>query len=210
MRSILQRGVFCRATNHGWRLGPKAAWLIALALLGGSLLALTWTASGSASASHSGAFKETRGLILAQAENPPAGSAQPNRVTNQPPEVKQAPAAGAGAGDDSPKAYVTFKTPYEFFLCVITVVLGVGTLLLLVVMYWRSGPSEEFIRAFIVTSVIFAALFLIVAGYNEKQTAPVFGLLGTILGYVFGKVAASTPARTGTPTPTPAQNVTPN
>ena len=80
----------------------------------------------------------------------------------------------------SPKAYVTFKTPYEFFLCLITVALGIAMMLLLVVMYWRAGPSEEFIRAFIVITVIFAALFLIVAGYNEKQTAPVFGLLGTI------------------------------
>jgi polyferredoxin len=90
------------------------------------------------------------------------------------------------------------KTPYEFFLCLITVALGIAMMLLLVVMYWRAGPSEEFIRAFIVITVIFAALFLIVAGYNEKQTAPVFGLLGTILGYVFGKVASpvTTPDKT--------------
>jgi len=91
---------------------------------------------------------------------------------------------------------VTFKTPYEFFLCLITVALGIAALLLLAIMYGRR-PPEEFARVFTVSLVIFAALFLIVAGYNEKQTAPVFGLLGTVLGYIFGKVAS--PPASATP-----------
>jgi hypothetical protein len=129
-------------------------------------------------------------LVLAQSDaNRPDAAAPGNRVTNPPPSARDVSSPADGRSDDTPKAYVTFKTPYEFFLCMTTVALGVGMLLVLVIMCWRTGPSEDFIRAFIVISVIFSALFLIVAGYNEKQTAPVFGLLGTILGYVFGKVA---------------------
>lgn len=132
-------------------------------------------------------------IVVAQAM-PPAGNAAPapsDRVTNPAPPSSQIAPAASAQGEDGPKAYLTFKTPYEFFLCLITVGLGIGTSLLLVLMYWRRGPTEDFIRAFIVVAVIFSALFLIVAGYNEKQTAPVFGLLGTILGYVFGKVQAA-------------------
>lgn len=47
--------------------------------------------------------------------------------------------------------------------------------------------------------VIGAALFLITAGYSLEQVTPVMGLLGTALGFVFGKAmpdaTASTPGR---------------
>lgn len=35
--------------------------------------------------------------------------------------------------------------------------------------------------------IIVASLFLVVAGYSDKQIAPVIGLLGTIVGYLLGK-----------------------
>jgi hypothetical protein len=87
----------------------------------------------------------------------------------------------------APVAYITFKTPFEEVLVVMTVAtLGV-TLIALIVMEWRSGISPEFNRAFIVVVIIFAALFLIAAGYSNEQAAPAYGLLGTIAGYVLGK-----------------------
>jgi hypothetical protein len=138
-------------------------------------------------------------LVLAQTSpSQPSASGSQQRITNPPPGTGQAsgPNNSAAPTDDGPKAYVTFKTPYEFFLCLITVALGIAALLLLAIMYGRR-PPEEFARVFTVSLVIFAALFLIVAGYNEKQTAPVFGLLGTVLGYIFGKVAS--PPASATP-----------
>ena len=61
--------------------------------------------------------------------------------------------------------------------------------------FWKKGADETFLRYFVILTVIFAALFLIVAGYSEKQTAPVFGLLGTIAGYIFGRVTSQTEAQ---------------
>jgi hypothetical protein len=107
--------------------------------------------------------------------------------------VPQTEATAATAGEDTERrmAFITYKTPYEFFLCLLTLALAVFMASLLCAISWRSGLTEEFIRSFIVLVVVFAALFLIVAGYSEKQTAPVFGLLGTVVGYVFGRMSVT-------------------
>lgn len=34
--------------------------------------------------------------------------------------------------------------------------------------------------------VVIAALFLIVTGYDKDQITPIIGLLGTIVGFIFG------------------------
>jgi len=46
---------------------------------------------------------------------------------------------------------------------------------------------EALLRSFGTILIIIAAVFLIVAGYSEKQIAPVIGLLGTVAGYLLGK-----------------------
>lgn len=46
------------------------------------------------------------------------------------------------------------------------------------------GPSNKQIVG--LTIVIVAGLFLIAGGYAQTQTAPMFGLLGAIAGYLFG------------------------
>jgi len=50
---------------------------------------------------------------------------------------------------------------------------------------------EAVTRFFGFPLIIFGALFLIVAGYSDQQVAPVFGLLGAIAGYLFGRTSAS-------------------
>lgn len=79
------------------------------------------------------------------------------------------------------------KTPYEVYLSLLTIMLGMFMAVLLCVMGWKKGLTDDFSQAFIVVMAVFSALFLVVAGYDEKQTAPVFGILGTVLGYVFGR-----------------------
>jgi hypothetical protein len=49
--------------------------------------------------------------------------------------------------------------------------------------------DRELTRIFTVSLVIIAGLFLITAGYTDQQIAPMFGLLGTIAGYLLGKSA---------------------
>lgn len=52
----------------------------------------------------------------------------------------------------------------------------------------RKGvPSGSILKVFGTILIIFAAVFLMVAGYSDTQVAPVIGLLGTIAGYLLGK-----------------------
>jgi amino acid transporter len=111
-------------------------------------------------------------------------------LQNPPPPKPDAQAEA----EDTPKAYLTYKTPYEYHLTTITVMLGLGMALLLCVLHYFGAASVEVLRALLLIMIIFASLFLIVAGYSDKQTAPVFGLLGTILGYLFGRTVGDTSA----------------
>jgi VIT1/CCC1 family predicted Fe2+/Mn2+ transporter len=52
----------------------------------------------------------------------------------------------------------------------------------------RSGKNAEaLLRIFGTILIVISALFLVVAGYSDKQIAPVMELLGTIAGYLLGK-----------------------
>ncbi len=65
-----------------------------------------------------------------------------------------------------------------------------GTIVLvgLIFMIYKKALAEAtFYRLFILSFVITAALFLIVAGFGQDQITPVIGLLGTITGYILGK-----------------------
>lgn len=46
---------------------------------------------------------------------------------------------------------------------------------------------DQILKVFGSVLIVVAAVFLIVAGYSEKQIAPVIGLLGTVAGYILGK-----------------------
>ena len=65
---------------------------------------------------------------------------------------------------------------FGFLICVISAYLV------------RNERSPEAILRIMGTLlIIIAAIFLVVAGYSDKQIAPVMGLLGTIAGYLLGK-----------------------
>ena len=65
-----------------------------------------------------------------------------------------------------------------FFL----LVMGLATYLI------KHGQQANVIlRLFGTLLIIAVSAFLVVAGYDDKQIAPVIGLLGTIAGYVLGK-----------------------
>jgi hypothetical protein len=116
---------------------------------------------------------------IAQAPAPQPSTPSGEIPKNAPPDSTEKPSAFT-------VTQVSYKTPWEVYLTGFTVVLGLGFLALFC--YAHRGPmlDHAFARNFIILTVIFSALFLIVAGYSERQTAPVFGLLGTIIGYLFG------------------------
>jgi hypothetical protein len=46
---------------------------------------------------------------------------------------------------------------------------------------------DQILKVFGSVLIVVAAVFLIVAGYSEKQISPVIGLLGTVAGYILGR-----------------------
>ena len=53
---------------------------------------------------------------------------------------------------------------------------------------WKSGKfwTDRSFKAFALTLIICAGLFLIVIGFSDQQLAPMMGLLGTLAGYILG------------------------
>jgi hypothetical protein len=62
------------------------------------------------------------------------------------------------------------------------------------IMYFFRRATGEFSRHYLVLIVMLTTVFLLVLGYDEQQVAPAFGLLGTILGYIFGRASGSSSA----------------
>ena len=94
----------------------------------------------------------------------------------------------------------TAKAAYEDSQMLAFSVLGLGVFVLCCLTYlFRVGQRfDDLLRAFVTVLVVVAAVFLVVAGYSEKQIAPVVGLLGTIVGYVLGRSDQNKDATKGT------------
>ncbi|MGV3586310.1 MAG: hypothetical protein ACO1OF_04855 [Adhaeribacter sp.] len=70
-------------------------------------------------------------------------------------------------------------------------VLAFGILVILLEIYLirnKNISSEDTIKFVIITIIIVSTLFLITAGYSNDQIAPAVGLLGTIAGYLLGRI----------------------
>lgn len=80
----------------------------------------------------------------------------------------------------------------EFTLSIIVLVFGL-LLILLEIFLIRSKKidSEDTIKFITITLIITSTLYLITAGYSNDQIAPAVGLLGTIAGYLLGKIGPS-------------------
>ncbi len=59
------------------------------------------------------------------------------------------------------------------------------------------------LRLFGMLTIIILAVFLVVAGYDSQQIAPVSGLLGTLAGYLVGRSVQESRAPAGKDAPVP-------
>ncbi|MEN3385341.1 MAG: hypothetical protein V7608_5385 [Hyphomicrobiales bacterium] len=84
------------------------------------------------------------------------------------------------------------KTPYEFWLTCVILLFGLIVIGLLT--FGMKGIQgrrpEDLSRSLIVVMVITSALVLITAGFSNDQIAPAFGLFGTIVGYMLGRLSS--------------------
>lgn len=148
------------------------------------------------------------GLCLAPNAQPNSGSSGPDSHTpsgiSLPSTANQPPPETAPTQQQSgrPTTYRTTKTPYEFYLSGLTILLGVSAMILVSILFWRhiGDKTEDFVKVFAFVIVAFSALFLIVAGYADSQVAPAYSLLGTIIGYVFGRNGSRQPDKIPEPT----------
>ena len=124
-----------------------------------------------------------------------------------------APANGtlAGATTSSVKANAPVGWTPQL---VIRLSLGIGffailLFVLITILLWRRRNAEQVLRTFGILVIIFAAIFLVIAGYSDSQITPVIGLLGTIAGYLLGRRIEPTSPEQPAPT-SPAQPAPPS
>jgi len=105
-----------------------------------------------------------------------------------PPPVLQNPATGGNL-----ERFFSSKTPYEFWLTCLIGTLGLTIIAALIFGLRRINHTrpEDITRPVIVLTVIMGTLILVTAGYSNEQIAPAFGLFGTIVGYMLGRLSQS-------------------
>src|SRR5262249_22112674 len=122
-------------------------------------------------------------------------SAQQQPAT--PPPTIPNPSAGGNL-----LTFLSAKTPYEFWLTCVIALLGLIIIAALIFSVRKAHQyrPEDITRPVIVVTVIIGTLILVTAGYNNEQIAPAFGLFGTIVGYMLGRLGqAQAPAAQDNP-----------
>ncbi len=87
---------------------------------------------------------------------------------------------------------VTPLSRLEFVLSISVLLFGLIIIVLeIFLIKTRQISSEDTIKFIIITLIITSTLFLITAGYSNDQIASAVGLLGTIAGYLLGRIQNS-------------------
>lgn len=98
-------------------------------------------------------------------------------ISNAPPEP------------DSSTSIILPLSRWEFLLSIIVLVFGLIIISFeIYLIRSRKISSEDAIKFVTITLIITSTLFLITAGYSNDQIAPAVGLLGTIAGYLLGRM----------------------
>ncbi len=129
-------------------------------------------------------------------------------LAQQPPTPLANPSPNPGSGGNLID-FIFKKSPYEFWLTCLIIAFGLTVLALYIyaIRNIQDRRPEDVSRALIVITVITGSLVLITAGYSNEQIAPAFGLFGTVIGYMLGRMsqaAAGAPAES-TPAGPPAK-----
>jgi hypothetical protein len=102
---------------------------------------------------------------------------------------------------------------FQLKLTILVTVFGIIGLIFVAVLFRSeiAADTEKIVRLVIVVIVVTASLILIAGGYSTDQTAPAFGLFGSIIGYILGSANRGTPGTGNTPASgdTPATGSTP-
>jgi len=86
-----------------------------------------------------------------------------------------------------PVSHPWWTTTNAMTMSSVTLVFGMVVFVLATYLIRHGTPTDSVLKIFGTTLIIVSAIFLVIAGYDDKQIAPVMGLLGTIAGYLLGK-----------------------
>ena len=117
------------------------------------------------------------------------------------------PSVGGDDTTNSPEDSITppssleqqkLQADFQLKLTVLVTVFGIIGLIFVAVVFRASvaTDTEKIIRLVIVVIVVCASLILIAGGYSTNQTAPAFGLFGSIIGYILGSANRGVPGNT--------------
>ena len=98
----------------------------------------------------------------------------------------KASAISRGGQTDTPGGW--WSTHNAMTMCGAVLLFG-AVVIALAALRVKQASNEEALRLYGTIMVITMAVFLVVAGYDDKQIAAPLGLLGTIVGYLLGRGA---------------------
>jgi hypothetical protein len=113
-------------------------------------------------------------------------------MSQQAPAPPANPLPSSGLGGNLTE-FIFKKAPYEFWLTCLIILFGLTVLSLYIyaIRNIQDRKPEDVSRALIVITVITGSLILITAGYSNDQIAPAFGLFGTVVGYMLGRMSSA-------------------
>jgi hypothetical protein len=145
-----------------------------------------------------------------QVPHPLLGQSPPSlngQDTSSPANPTQAATVAAPSMDQ-----LKLNADFQLKLTVLVTVFGIIGLIFVAVLFRSeiAADTEKIVRLVIVVIVVTASLILIAGGYSTDQTAPAFGLFGSIIGYILGSANRLTPSsRPATGDAPPAGNTVP-
>ena len=83
----------------------------------------------------------------------------------------------------------------SFWLAMLFLAFGVLVIVLQLLALSRVAhlTADDVVKNCALTLVVIASVVLLIAGYNSQQLGPVFGLFGTMIGYVLGRTSVPHP-----------------
>lgn len=94
------------------------------------------------------------------------------------------------SGENVPgELVIKSRSMTEIYLSLGVLVFGLILVIFTGILAFKRGTGWDYeaTRVFTISLIVTAGLFLITAGYSDQQIAPMFGLLGTIVGYLLCK-----------------------
>jgi hypothetical protein len=131
------------------------------------------------------------GVAASTAHSQPAPAPPPTMLKQVPPSI-----GGNDTGNPAPDSTTSvpsmeqqkLQADFQLKLTILVTAFGIFGLIFVAVVFRSTvgADTEKIVRLVIVVIVVCASLILIAGGYSTNQTAPAFGLFGSIIGYILG------------------------